>query len=59
MDRSWSAACLPGDYAIAAVEDVAAADLADSAFLSQLLAAAYKTKLAEGEQKTQDLRVGG
>ena len=35
-----------------------AADLADPAVLSQLLASAYKVTLAEGERKTQDLRVG-
>ena len=44
--------------AIAAAENVEASDLADPAFLSQLLTAAYKATLAEGERKTQDLRVG-
>jgi hypothetical protein len=38
---------------------VEAADLADPAFLEQLLAAAFKVTLADGEQKRQDLRVGG
>jgi hypothetical protein len=49
----------PGDYAVAAAEDVEAADLADPAFLSQLLTSAVKFTLAEGEKKRQDLRTGG
>lgn len=54
---SFSIGGLPaGDYAIAAVEDVEAADLADPAFLSQLLAASVKITVAEGEKKTQNLR---
>jgi hypothetical protein len=54
---SFSIGGLPaGDYAIAAVEDVEAADLADPALLSQLLAASVKITVAEGEKKTQNLR---
>lgn len=54
---SFSIAGLPaGDYAIAAVEDVEAADLADPAFLEQVLAASVKVTVAEGEKKTQNLR---
>ena len=48
----------PGDYAIAAAEDVEAADLADPAFLSQFLASSVKLTLGEGEKKRQDLRAG-
>jgi hypothetical protein len=59
-DGSFTVSGLPaGEYAIAAAEDVEAADLADPAFLEQLLAAAFKVTLADGEQKRQDLRVGG
>jgi hypothetical protein len=48
----------PGEFAIAAAEDVEAADLADPAFLAELLASAYRLTLAEGEQRRQNLRVG-
>jgi carboxypeptidase family protein len=59
-DGSFTVAGLPaGAYAIAAAEDVEAADLSDPAFLVQLLASAYKVTLADGEQKKQDLRAGG
>ena len=59
-DGSFSVAGLPaGEYAIAAAEDVEASDLADPAFLSQLLASAYRVTLAEAEKKTQNLRIGG
>jgi len=58
-DGSFTVAGLPaGSYAVAAAEDVEAADLSDPAFLSQLLASAYKLVLADGEQKRQDLRIG-
>ena len=59
-DGSFAVAGLPpGQYALAAFEDVDAADLGDPAFLSRLLATAYRFTLAEGETKTQELRVGG
>jgi hypothetical protein len=59
-DGSFSVTGLPpGEYGLAAAEDVDAADLADPAFLSRLLASAYRFTLAEGETKKQDLRVGG
>lgn len=55
---SFSISGLPaGEYAIAAVEDVEASDLADPAFLSQVLAASVKIAIADGEKKTQNLRV--
>jgi len=57
-DGSFTVAGLPaGEYAIAAAEDVDASDLADPAFLTQLLASAYKVTLADGEQRRQDLRI--
>lgn len=59
-DGSFSVAGLPaGEYAMAAAEDVAASDLADPVFLSALLASAHRITLAEGERKTQNLRIGG
>jgi hypothetical protein len=59
-DGSFAMPGLPaGEYAIAAAEDVDATDLADAGFLARLLATAYKVTLADGEQKRQDLRIGG
>jgi hypothetical protein len=59
-DGSFTVAGLPaGEYAIAAAENVEAADLADPAFLARLLASAHKFTLADGERRRQDLSVGG
>ena len=59
-DGSFAIDGLPaGDYAIAAVENAEDANLNDPAFLSQVLASAFKVTLAHGEKKQQDLRVGG
>jgi hypothetical protein len=59
-DGSFRVGGLPaGEYAVAAVEDVEMANLADPAFLSRLLASAFTLTLAEGEEKRQDLRIGG
>ena len=49
----------PGEYRIAAVIDVAPGDVNDPAFLEQLVGASVKITLAEGERKTQDLRIAG
>lgn len=49
----------PGEYRIAALTDVAPGDLNDPAFLEQVVAASVKFTLAEGERKTQDLRIAG
>ena len=58
--RSFAVAGLPaGDYAIAAVSNADASDLADPAFLARLLPSAYKFALTDGEKKKQDLSVGG
>jgi hypothetical protein len=48
-----------GDYYIAALTDVAPEDLADSTFLGQLVPAAVKVSLADGEKKVQDLKFAG
>jgi hypothetical protein len=59
-DGSFTVAGLPaGDYGVAAMEEIDAAELADPAFLSRLLESAFRVTLAEGERKRQDLRVGG
>jgi hypothetical protein len=47
-----------GDYLLAALGDLDPADLDDRAFLEQLVGAAVKVPLAEGQRKTQDLRIG-
>jgi hypothetical protein len=58
-DGSFAISGLPaGEYAIAAVEEIQSGDLADSAFLSQLLASAFKITLKDGERKRQDLKIG-
>jgi uncharacterized protein (DUF2141 family) len=48
-----------GTYAIAVVDDLDPSDLASSDFLARLLAAAKTVTLADGEHKTQDLKIGG
>jgi hypothetical protein len=47
----------PGDYLLVAVTDVETGQWYDPAFLRQLQGAAASMKLAEGERKTQTLRV--
>ena len=49
----------PGEYRIAALVDVAPGEINDPAFLEQIVAASVKFTLAEGEKKTQDLRIAG
>ncbi len=49
----------PGDYAIAAVTDVEPGEWFDPAFLQELLAASMRITLAEGDRKTQDIRLAG
>jgi hypothetical protein len=59
-DGSFRFIGLPaGDYAVSAVEDVEPADLADPAFLGDLLAKGYKLTLGDGEKKTLDMKTGG
>jgi hypothetical protein len=49
----------PGEYRIAALVDVAPGEINDPAFLEQIVGASVKFTLAEGEKKTQDLRIAG
>ena len=49
----------PGEYFLTAVSDYDPQDLSDPAFLEQLAAAPYKITLADGEHKTQDLKIAG
>jgi hypothetical protein len=48
-----------GDYLIAALADFLPEDLDDPTFLDSLVPSALKVLLAEGQDKTQDLRIGG
>jgi hypothetical protein len=59
-DGRWIITGLPpGDYRIVALTDVAPGDLWDNALLEQLLPSGVAVSLADGEHKTQDLRIGG
>jgi hypothetical protein len=49
----------PGEYRIAALIDVAPGEINDPAFLEQIVGASVKLSVAEGERKTQDLRIAG
>jgi len=49
----------PGDYALAAVDDVEPGEWYDPAFLQRLAPSAIKVTIGEGEKKTQDIRIGG
>ena len=46
-----------GDYFVAATTDAAPDDLSDASFLSRLAESAITITLAEGQTKTQDLRI--
>jgi hypothetical protein len=48
-----------GEFYIAALTDVTPDDLADAAFLAQVAPSAVRVTLADGEKKTQDLRIAG
>jgi hypothetical protein len=49
----------PGDYLVAAVDDVEPGEWFDPAFLQCLATAAAKISIADGEKTAQDLRLGG
>jgi len=50
---------LPGEYFLVVLNDLEPADLYDPAFLEQLIPAAIKITLAEGDKKVQNLRIAG
>ena len=59
-DGRFSVAGLPpGEYLMAAVADISPAETNDPTFLEQLVGASFKFTLAEGEKKSQDLRISG
>jgi hypothetical protein len=49
----------PGEYYVAALTDFDFNDISDASFLEQLVGAAFKITLGEGEKKTQDLKLAG
>ena len=49
----------PGEYRLVVLTDLEQADLGDPSFLEALLPAALTVVVAEGERKTQHLRIGG
>lgn len=49
----------PGDYAIAAVTDVEPGEWFDPMFLRELLQASMRISLADGDRKTQNIRLAG
>jgi hypothetical protein len=48
----------PGDYVLAAVTDIEPDAWRDPAFLRSLVVSGVRVTIGEGEQKTQDLRIG-
>ena len=48
----------PGEYILTVLSDLDAADLADPAFLESISTAGVTVVVAEGERKTQNLRIG-
>jgi len=59
-DGKFTVTGLPaGEYRVAAVVDVSPTEITDPLFLEQLVGASVKITLAEGEKKTQDLRISG
>jgi protocatechuate 3,4-dioxygenase beta subunit len=49
----------PGDYFIAALTDLDSSQLQDPDFLEQLVPAAVRVSVGEGEKKVQDIRIAG
>jgi protocatechuate 3,4-dioxygenase beta subunit len=49
----------PGEYMLAAVEDVEPGEWYDPTFLQRLLPSSMKVSIGEAEKKVQDVRVGG
>jgi hypothetical protein len=49
----------PGEYLLCVLTDIEPGQLRDQSFLEQIAVAGVRVTLAEGEKKTQDLRIGG
>ncbi len=49
----------PGEYYLAALTDFDEKDMLDASFIEQILPAAIKITLGEGEKKVQDLKITG
>jgi hypothetical protein len=58
-DGSYTFGLPPGDYRITAVVDVEQGEWFDPDFLAQLMSASIPVSIAEGETKTQDLKLAG
>jgi hypothetical protein len=59
-DGRWTIRDMPpGDYLVAAVTDLDPSDLLYGDFLAKLVSASVQVTLGDGEQKVQDLRIGG
>lgn len=59
-DGAYKVLGLPaGEYYVCALTDLDPNDLYDPAFLEQLVSGSFKITLTEGEQKTQNLKLGG
>jgi hypothetical protein len=59
-DGSYRIVGLPPDeYYLAALTSLDPVQVTDPVFLEQLVSASLRITLAEGEKKTQDLRIGG
>lgn len=59
-DGAFAFRGLPGgEYYLAAIDDVEPGEWFDPAFLQRLLPSAMKLTLGEGEEKVQDIRLGG
>ena len=59
-DGTFKVTGLPaGEYDMCALIDLDKNDLYDPSFLEQLVASSFKIAVADGEKKTQDLKLGG
>lgn len=58
-DGTYTAQLPPGDYFIAALTDYEPGDTNDAAFLDKLIPGAIRIAVADGEKKTQDIRIKG
>lgn len=56
-DGAYSARVPAGEYFVAALTDLEPGDTNDPAFLDQLIPNAIRLAVADGERKTQDIRI--